>query len=267
MDLVRWKELEKYLKFSVVDTVVLISVILSSHTFFVMRERLVSVGLCSVGFIVFHFLRKHEFKKFMLMMGVFFCSFWLLEIPYPLVGRLFWPVDQFIGALILFLAAKIFLFPKSKTSWSLRFDKPMLWSIVAILVPSLICLIIYFINNREIADKWPLPQMPVWAIPFAVILIALINGLREEIYFRFTLQNYLPGTSKPQLAILCSSIVFGYMHFQGGFPAGGVGVVLTTLFGLLIGIQFYYFKSATLSWITHSLTDAVMFAIILFSKS
>lgn len=203
----------------------------------------------------------------MLMMSLFFASFWLLEIPYPFIGHLFWPIDQFLGALILFLGSKFFIHPKEPLSWSLRFSIRMVLSIVGIVVPSLICLILYFINHREVADKWPLPQMPLWAIPFAVVLIALINGLREEIYFRFTLQRYLTDCLSPQLAMLCASLVFGYMHYQGGFPAGGLGVFLTTLFGLLIGIQFYCFRSATLSWITHSVTDAVMFAIILLSKT
>lgn len=168
---------------------------------------------------------------------------------------------------MLFVSAKVFLHPKVSMSWTLRFNKRMLLSVFGIVVPSLICLVLYFVYNREIADNWPLPQMPYWVIPFAVLLIALINGLREEIFFRFTLQNYLEECLSPQLAIFCASLVFGYMHFQGGFPAGGVGVFLTTLFGLLIGIQFYYYRSVTLSWMTHSITDAVMFAIILFSKS
>ncbi len=267
MDLFNKSGVRTYLKFSVMDIFVLLTVLISSHAFFVLKERFFSVVLCFVLVIIFQILGRQVFKKFMLMMSLFFASFWLLEIPYPFIGHLFWPIDQFLGALILFLGSKFFIHPKEPLSWSLRFSKRMVLSIVGIVVPSLICLILYFINHREVADKWPLPQMPLWAIPFAVVLIALINGLREEIYFRFTLQRYLTECLSPQLAILCASLVFGYMHYQGGFPAGGLGVFLTTLFGFLIGIQFYYFRSATLSWITHSVTDAVMFAIILLSKT
>ncbi len=267
MGLVSDAELKNYLKFSLADICVLLVVLISSHAFFVLRERLFSVALCLILVLIFQILKRPAFKKFTLMVSLFFISFWLLEIPYPIIGHLFWPIDQFIGALILFAGSKFFIQSEKSISWSWHLDKRMLLSLVGIVVPSLICLILYFINHREIGDKWPLPQMPMWMIPFAVILIALINGLREEIYFRFTLQKYLTESLSPQLAILCASLLFGYMHFQSGFPAGGLGVFLTTLFGLLVGIQFYCFRSATLSWITHSLTDAVMFTIILLSKT
>jgi membrane protease YdiL (CAAX protease family) len=260
-------DVRSFLNFSLMDLGISLAVFLASHSFFVLRERLITVLILFVPTIVFHLFEKKNHRDFLFLMGLFFCSFWLLEISYPLIGFPFWPVDQFIGAFILFVFSKYVLKTNVATSWSWRFDKKMLLSIVAIVIPSLLCLILYFMYNKDIADKFPLPQMPTWAIPLAVFLIALINGLREEIYFRFTLQNYLAKNLSPQLAILCASIVFGYMHYQSGFPAGGTGVVLTILFGLLIGTQFYYFKSATLTWMTHSVTDAVMFAVILLNKT
>lgn len=263
-----WQKInEQFLKISYYDTLLLFTLIFISHTFFVLKERLFACSFCLFLAIIFSFFKKIPYRNYAFLILIFFCSFWLILIPYPIIGRLFWPIDLFAGTILLVLFNKYTLKEKSRFTWKLQLNKQTMLSLFLILIPSVFSLYLYFIFHKNVANKWPLPNMPIWAIPFAVAIIALINGLREEIYFRFFLQNYLKEVTNAPIAIIGTSIVFGYLHFQAGFPEGYLGVILTSLFGLMIGIQFNYFKSATLSWITHSITDAIMFVIILLNKS
>jgi membrane protease YdiL (CAAX protease family) len=232
-----------------------------------MRESLWTILVFIATTAVFKLLKKEILFKLSLILFFFFFSFCFLEIKYPYIKSLFWPIDLFVGTALFWGFTKLIKLQGERSNWNWKFDKRMLLSIPIILVPSLICLSVYFYFNQDVANKWPLPAMPMWAIPAVVLLIALINGLREELYFRFALQNYLSTQKNNVAPIICSAIVFGYLHYQGGFPQGGIGVFLTTCFGLLVGLQYYYFKSATLTWLTHSIVDAVMFTIILLSRS
>lgn len=197
------------MKLSLVDILIVFVTLASSHSFFVLRERLLAVLMLTILVVVFHFLKRYEMKRFIVLVTAFLISFWALQIKYPFVGYIFWPIDQFLGAFFVFIFAKILDYRREPVSWNLKFSKNMLLSMVGIIVPSLVCLILYFVTHKEIADQWPLPNMPLWAIPFAIILTATINGLREEIYFRFTLQKYLGTAHSAHLAVVCSSILFG----------------------------------------------------------
>lgn len=260
-------EIKNFLKFSWIDILILVSTILGAQLFFVLRVRYVSVLLFLFLAFLFKFLKKVESAQFCSFIGVFFLSFWFMEIKLPYIGYLFWPLDHFIGALILYSWARMQKQKLLPMQWNFKWSKMQKISVPVIVLPSLVVLVLYFVFHREIADQWPFPKLPLWSMPLVIVLIALLNGLREELYFRFTLQNYLEGQAKKNMAILCSSILFGYMHFRGGYPQGYLGVFLTTLFGLAIGIQYSYSKSITLTWVTHSLTDAVMFAVIMANKS
>lgn len=93
------------------------------------------------------------------------------------------------------------------------------------------------------------------------------RGIHVDFSLRaICLQNGLSQLGSPVTAIVCSSLFFGYIHFTNGFPQGGLGVVLTILYGALVGAQFFYFKSASLTWLTHSLADAIMFFVILMNR-
>ncbi len=249
------------------DFLIFFSVIISSHIFFVLKFHAITILLLLSILLLLKILNKSSLQRTVANIILFFFSFWLLEIKYPIIGYLFWPVDQFIGSLFFIVLSRLILKQKMNIDWTFRFSNKMIYSIFAIVLPSLFCLVLYYFFNKDVANQFPLPQLPIWSIPLVVFLMALINGLREELYFRFSLQSFLATNSSPLVAISTASVIFGYMHFSGGFPSGSIGVVLTSLFGILIGIQYYIFKSASLSWITHSITDAIMFTIILLNKS
>lgn len=99
-----------------------------------------------------------------------------------------------------------------------------------------------------------------------VLLIAAVNGLREEIYYRGLLQTMSAEKYSTWFVILFQAISFGPLHFANAFPQGWLGVGLTALWGSAIAIQYQYFRSISLSWLTHSIADAVMFSVILLVR-
>jgi len=240
--------------------------ITSAHLFFIDKNPLAALSIFAISFFGFKLLKKTEAKNLSLILFCFLLTFSILFINFPGIHRIPWPADFFICGFIFQLLMRLLSIRPQTQTWSLRFSKKMMVSIGLIVVPSLICLLLYFLNHAEVAKQWPLPEMPHWLVPFAVVLIALMNGLREEFFFRFNLQRYLASDGQIAGPILCSSILFGYMHFYNAFQQGLLGIFLTFLFGIIIGIQYRYFKSALLTWLTHSLTDTIMFFIILNYK-
>lgn len=249
------------------DFFLFILTLCSAHAFWVMERTDIPFYSFIFSTILFSLRKDILRRNVSLLLLCFFASFFFLSINLPYIGRLFWPVDLFIASAIFwFLVRKLRSLPDSKVEWKIPNSKLAILSIPAIVIPSLVCLLIYYRFYPEVANQWPLPEMPAWAIPLVVLIIALVNGLREEFYFRFLLQSVLVNKWSKFYGLLCASVLFGYMHFSAGFPQGYWGVLLTSLFGFIIGLQYLHFKSRILTWATHSITDAVMFAVILISR-
>jgi membrane protease YdiL (CAAX protease family) len=197
--------------------------------------------------------------------AIFLCAAWitvkLVGVVPVLAG---WP-----AAILLIAAATVFALKKTASvdlsaRWNFRFSKMEILSIFGIAIPSFIVLVFYYRAFPEVAKSWPLPEMPPWSLPVVIVGAAGINGLAEELVYRFAFQRALLADNGVAFSILVQALAFGFLHFQNGFPRGWIGVALTTLFGVLMGVQYYRTRSIALAWVTHSLTDALMFAVIVY---
>ena len=179
-----------------------------------------------------------------------------------------WPVEFFLTTLFGFFVARYVLkMPGQPLKWSFRFSKVEILSIFVINVPAIAILFWYFNAHPEVAKMWPLPSLPLWSIPLVVLGVAALNGLREEIFFRGLIQTKT-GASAPVWFVVClQAVLFGFLHFEGAFPRGWMGVLLTGVWGAAIAIQYRMFRSISLAWMTHSVADAIMFSIIIYSLS
>ncbi len=71
-----------------------------------------------------------------------------------------------------------------------------------------------------------------------LLLVGLLAGLGEELFFRGVLQkNLVQYTNKPHLSIWIAAIVFSFLHFQ--FQ----GFIPRLLVGALLGYLYYYSDS------------------------
>lgn len=174
-----------------------------------------------------------------------------------------WPIDMFLAGWIAYAIIRYALKLKIPAlRWSFKFSRAEWLSIAIINIPSIGILIWYYRFHPDVAKQWPLPDLPSWSLPFLVILIAALNGLREEFLFRGFLQNLTETIYPPWFSIMLQAVLFGALHYVGAFPQGWLGVGMTAAWGSAIAIQFHVFRSLTLAWLTHSIADAVMFTII-----
>lgn len=157
--------------------------------------------------------------------------------------------------------------PTQKLKWSFSFSKWEMASIAIINIPAIAILIWYYNSNPEVANMWPVPKLSLLGVPFVVMLIASLNGLREEIFYRGLLQPVSSGSSPVWFVIGLQAVLFGFLHFMNAFPQGWLGVFLTATWGAAIAIQYHVFKSISLSWVTHAMADAIMFSIIIYTRS
>ncbi|WP_413287544.1 CPBP family intramembrane glutamic endopeptidase [Bdellovibrio sp. HCB337] len=243
-----------------------VGIFVFSYLFFVISERpwafALMLALTIASFLLNAFKNQRAF-----LVAVFSSHLTLYLLRFIPYGR-YWPHDFFIVCAVTFLALKYILkTPFTKPRWSWKFTKPELISVAIITLPSILILLWYYSNHREVADKFPLPAMPAWVLPFAIVGVAAVNGLREELLYRILYLSTEKAGSKNWFLLFNQAVLFGFLHFAGGFPQGWLGVLLTGTWGLAIGIQFVLFRSATLSWLTHSLADAIMFSVIVMNRT
>lgn len=86
---------------------------------------------------------------------------------------------------------------------------------------------------------------------FALLVIALLPALFEEILFRGAVQQTAVGLTRNAFAgILITSILFSAIHFSV------MGFLSRTALGLLLGYVFYYSKNLWLSILMHFINNA-----------
>ena len=90
-----------------------------------------------------------------------------------------------------------------------------------------------------------------------ILILALMAGIGEEVFFRGFLQTWLSSFMSIELAILAGAIGFGLLHFAS------VGYfVITTLIGLALGFTYHFSESLLLVITWHSVYDALAIWVI-----
>lgn len=243
-----------------------ITVVLAYFFYVEQRHFEIFIGAIAIFFLTFLFPKK-LIAYAIRILSLYFICFYLVLQKWPFIGYIAWPFDLYVASILFFISLKLTKCEPEKLTLNWKLTRGMLFSLAAIVLASVICLTGYFYFNPEVAKQFPEINFPMWSMPLIILAMALVNGIREELLFRFILQNSLGRVISFRFAIIISSILFGFIHFKAGFPQGYLGVVLTSLFGLIIGLQYFFYKSVLLTALTHAVTDAIMFAIILFSKS
>ncbi|HWU45091.1 MAG TPA: CPBP family intramembrane glutamic endopeptidase, partial [Bdellovibrio sp.] len=184
-------------------------------------------------------MREHALL--LLLIGLCFC---LLVVLSEISPWLNWPFDFYLVALFGFGLLRFGIRrPAEKLKWSFAFSKLEWLSIFAINIPAIFVLTYYYKFNPEIANAWPLPKVPLWSVPFVVVLIAIVNGLREEIFYRGLLQPASGKMAPAWFVIGLQAVLFGFLHFMNAFPQGWLGVLMTAVWGAAIATQYRFFKS------------------------
>ena len=91
------------------------------------------------------------------------------------------------------------------------------------------------------------------ALPGAVLLIAILAGVGEELLVRGVLQGWLTERWSPEWAIVAAAIVFGLAH-----SISRLYFVFATVIGLYLGVLYHLTGNLLVVIVTHALYDWIV---------
>ncbi len=128
-------------------------------------------------------------------------------------------------------------------------------------------LLLWYVTVRpDLADlvRRFVPDWPLWLLVPAVFVFSIVNAAGEEAAYRGVVLGALDKARiTAPAALVLQAVAFGALHFRAGFPRGIVGVGLTFAYGLVLGELRRRAGGLMAPFITHVLTDLVIFAIVL----
>jgi len=107
------------------------------------------------------------------------------------------------------------------------------------------------------------PNISFALIPFAGIGFAFLNAVMEEFAFRgIIMHGFDCAFNIDTLSILLQALSFGLFHFVAGFPNGIMGISMTFIYGILLGLIRNMSKGMMAPTITHFFADLAIFSIL-----
>jgi membrane protease YdiL (CAAX protease family) len=201
-----------------------------------------------------------------------FCSLWLL-IPLiaPALSR--WP---FYKVTPLAVYAGVLAMSHHLRNSVLWFRPGRLgidtWLFVAlVVVVSSGALVVWNLICRPdlAACQANIPPMPLWLLPLAGVSFALLNSAVEEAIFRgVMLQALDSAVGVGTISLTIQAVFFGWLHYsEVGCPKGLVGVVMASVYGLILGYLRYRSSGILAPWLAHAGTDLAVFTLVATSPS
>lgn len=127
---------------------------------------------------------------------------------------------------------------------------------------SILGLTIWFLLQKNSPYTEMVPQTSTLLLIPMGLGFALINSIYEESVFRSILLSYFTREVGFALALVIQAIWFSFLHFQAGFPSGEIGILLTFIFGLMMGYLVYRTKGIFLPVCIHFLADLTVFILV-----
>ena len=196
-----------------------------------------------------------------------FCSLWLL-IPLiaPALGR--WPFYKVTPLAVYAGVLAMSHHLRNSVLWfrpgRLGIDTWVFVSLVvvvssgALVVWNLIC------RPDLAACQANIPPMPLWLLPLAGVSFALLNSAVEEAIFRgIMLQALDSAVGVGTISLMIQAVFFGWLHYsEVGCPKGLVGVVMASVYGLILGYLRYRSSGILAPWLAHAGTDLAVFTLV-----
>ena len=110
-----------------------------------------------------------------------------------------------------------------------------------------------------------IPELPIWAYPFAGIGFAIFNAVMEEAIFRGIVMESLDSALGDGFwSIGIQAIPFAALHYLAGFPNGVLGFIMVLLYGVMLGTIRRLSKGMLAPLIAHVAADITIFSILAF---
>jgi hypothetical protein len=107
------------------------------------------------------------------------------------------------------------------------------------------------------------PDYPLAALMAGAVVFAVVNAALEEWIWRGVVQTRLTELFSPTVAIVVQAVSFGIAH-AWGFPRGVAGVLLVSVWGVMLGVLRHHAQGLLAVVLAHIVADATIAAIVLF---
>jgi membrane protease YdiL (CAAX protease family) len=97
--------------------------------------------------------------------------------------------------------------------------------------------------------------------PTAAIIVAILSGVCEEMFFRGALNSLCARLGGIEFAFVVSSLIFAATHFIGSFKKYGAMIPLYTAMGAYLWLVHFYSDSLTAVAICHGAYNLVVILI------
>jgi len=118
----------------------------------------------------------------------------------------------------------------------------------------------YFLNGNPYAEM--MPNVPIFLLIALGLGFALINAFLEEGLFRSIFFSLFSKELGIAAAIVLQAVWFGFLHYQSAFPSGTIGIVLTFLFGSLLGYLVHRTRGILIPILIYIFADFSLFILI-----
>lgn len=207
--------------------------------------------------------RDHRSLLFVVIFGSVFL------VLSALMGDLFtWPFHLLFPLVIAAMAARVWE-PEVRLSlgWQVGIANARLWLAafgVSILATAALVAWAELIQPDLQNFRAMVPQGNLAVLISAALGFALLNAMMEELIWRGGIQSWLVEHTTITVAILLQGISFGALHWAG-FPSGWSGVVLATIYGVMLGWLRHAAGGLAAPIAAHVLADLTIFLLVLGS--
>lgn len=162
-----------------------------------------------------------------------------LVLPLLMFGPAVWPLHFVLAAAVGLLPATVLPVYAGAQPWLRpgRWVPALPWLVLLTIVVAGAALLAWGLVVRPDVGPFlgPLQGSPVPIAIGGVLIFAMVNAALEEAVFRGVAQTDLVTLIGPVAGLLVQAVCFGMMHVNG-FPAGPVGVMMATTYGLVLGV-------------------------------
>ena len=175
-----------------------------------------------------------------------------------------WQLSMVLALLAVFGIGRAFPSQRVKARCWSKGQTPIVWILFVGGVTPFALSAWLFLAHPNLNDltSSPLLKMPTIWLVCGSVLFSIINPALEELIWRGVLQTYLRPLWGVPVSICLQALSFGVQHLHG-FPRGPMGVLLATVWALMLGILRHRAQGVWAPFLAHVVADATIAILVL----